>query len=92
MISPLRPTIGGPKPGFGLRVRKDGNRATASADFNCSCGHAEGPVTGDVEAESLVIRAGRHMRDECANPAVRAAAALRYARLQQSMSRRQKRK
>lgn len=81
MSAPLAPTIGGPRPGFGLRVRLDKPKATASADFNCPCGHADGPVNGAHEAESLVIRAGRHMRDDCPLTEVRAAAALRYARL-----------
>lgn len=81
MSGPTAPTIGDPRPGFGLRIRRDSNRSTPSADFNCPCGHADGPVNGAHEAESLVIRAGRHMRDDCPLTEVRAAAALRYARL-----------
>lgn len=86
----IAPTIGNPRPGYGLRVRLDnpwGSRTLASADFMCPCGHAEDAV-GHREAEFLVIRAGRHQRDDCPIPEVREAAARRYAALQHSLTKR----
>lgn len=76
-MSGLAPSIGGRRPAFGLRIRKDDKRVPGSADFNCRCGHAEGPVIGDFEAETLAVRAERHMRDDCPLPDIRAAAELR---------------
>ncbi|MYR60044.1 hypothetical protein GTY54_28705 [Streptomyces sp. SID625] len=85
----LGPTIGTPRAGFGLRVRLDNAKAKslAAADFSCPCGHAEDAV-GYAETEALVIRFGRHRRDECPLPEVRADAARRYAALQHSISKR----
>ncbi|MET9729268.1 hypothetical protein ABZZ79_00955 [Streptomyces sp. NPDC006458] len=87
----IGPTIGNPHPGYGLRVRLDSNKAKslASGDFNCPCGHAEDAV-GYAEVASLVIRYGRHRRDDCPIPEVRAAAARQYAALQHSMNKRRK--
>ncbi|MFF7171126.1 hypothetical protein [Streptomyces pseudovenezuelae] len=84
------PTIGGRRPGFGLRVRKDGNKALAAADADCPCGQFSKAASGDVDVEALVIRYGRHRRDECPIPEIRAAAARQYAALQQSLSKRRK--
>lgn len=86
----IAPTIGGRRPGFGLRVRKDGNRAFSAADAECRCGQFSESVTGDAEVERLVVRFGRHQRDDCAIPEVREAAARHYARLQQSLSKRRR--
>ncbi|MDT0381386.1 hypothetical protein RM572_21750 [Streptomyces sp. DSM 42041] len=84
----VAPTICGPRPGCGLRVRLDHPKALASADFSCSCGHGDGPVTGPHEVAALVARVGKHMRDTCPTPAVRRAAALRYRALQRGEGRR----
>lgn len=89
-MSGLAPTIGGDRPGYGLRIRKDGKRTPGSADFNCRCGHAEGPVIGDFEAETLAVRSERHMRDDCPLPDIRAAAALRDERRKRSNTKRRK--
>ncbi|MFI1467611.1 hypothetical protein [Streptomyces wuyuanensis] len=87
----IGPTIGNPHPGDGLRVRLDSNKAKslASGDFTCPCGHAEDAV-GYAEVELLVIRYGRHRRDDCPIPEIRAAAARQYAALQHSMKKRRK--
>ncbi|BDH04867.1 hypothetical protein [Streptomyces seoulensis] len=86
----LGPTIGNPHPGYGLRVRLDSKaKDLAAADFWCPCGHAEDAV-GHAEVEALVIRYGRHRRDACPNPEIRAAAARQYAALQHSMSKRKR--
>lgn len=71
-MSGLGPTIGGDQPGPGLRIRLDHPKALPSADFTCSCGHTE-DATGAREVQQLVARAERHQRDDCTNPAVRAA-------------------
>ena len=86
-MSGLAPTIGNPRPGYGLRVRLDSNKAKslASGDFACPCGLAE-DATGYGEVQALVVRYGRHQRDECPNPEVRAAAGRHYAALQHSLS------
>lgn len=84
----VAPTICNPRPGFGLRVRKDGNRALAVADADCRCGQFAESASGDVEVEALVIRFGRHQRDDCPIPEVRAVAARHYAVLQQSLNKR----
>ncbi|WP_406459760.1 hypothetical protein OH768_33820 [Streptomyces sp. NBC_01622] len=86
----IGPTIGNPHPGYGLRVRKDGNRGLAVADADCPCGRFSKAAQGDVEVESLVIGYGRHRRDECPIPAIRAAAARQYAALQQSLNKRRR--
>lgn len=90
-ITGIAPTIGGLHPGFGLRVRLDNPKAKslAAADFTCPCGLAEDAV-GYAEVESLAIRYGRHQRDECPLPEIRAAAARHYAALQQSMTKRRR--
>ena len=87
----LGPTIGNPNPGYGLRVRLDNAKAKslAAGDFTCPCGRAEDAV-GYPEVEALVIRYGRHRRDECPIPETRAAAARHYAALQQSMTKRRR--
>ncbi|MFG2468692.1 hypothetical protein ACGFXB_25000 [Streptomyces canus] len=90
MSGRILPTIGGRRPGFGLRVRKDGTKALAVADADCPCGQFSESASGDMNVESLVIRYGRHRRDECPNPAIRAVAARQYAALQQSLSKRRK--
>lgn len=90
MSGRITPTIGGHRPGFGLRVRKDGNRALAAADADCPCGTFSRSASGDVDVEALVIRYGRHRRDECPTPAIRAAAARQYAALQLSLNKRRK--
>lgn len=90
MRTALTPTIGGRRPGFGLRVRKDGNRAVAVADADCPCGTFSEAASGDVEVEALVIRYGRHRRDTCPNPEIRTAAARQYAALQHSLTTRRK--
>jgi len=86
----IAPTIGDPRPGYGLRVRKDGNKALAVADADCPCGQFSRAAKGDVEVESLVIGYGRHRRDQCSIPEIRAAAARQYAALQQTHSKRRK--
>jgi hypothetical protein len=90
-VNGIAPTIGNPHPGYGLRVRLDSNRAKslASADYACPCGQAE-DATGYAEVNALVVRYGRHQRDECPNPEIRAAAARRYAALQQSLNKRRR--
>jgi hypothetical protein len=91
-VSGLAPTIceGRLWPGYGLRVRFDSKaKDLAAADFSCPCGHAEDAV-GHTEVETLVIRFGRHQRDECPIPEVRAAAARHYAALQQSLNKRRR--
>lgn len=90
MSAALTPTIGGRRPGLGLRVRKDGNKALAVADTDCPCGQFSKSAAGDVEVEALVIRYGRHRRDECPIPEVRALAARQYAALQQSLNKRRR--
>ncbi|MCX5562755.1 hypothetical protein [Streptomyces sp. NBC_00038] len=90
MSAAVTPTIGGRHPGFGLRVRKDGNRALAVADADCPCGKFSEAASGDVDVEALVIRYGRHRRDQCSNPVIRAVAARQYAALQQSLNKRRK--
>ncbi|WP_405991066.1 hypothetical protein [Streptomyces sp. NBC_00986] len=90
MSAPLTPTIGDPRPGYGLRVRKDGNRSLAVADADCACGQFSKAAKGDVEVESLVIGYGRHRRDECPIPEIRAAAARQYGVLQQSLNKRRR--
>lgn len=86
----ITPTIGDPRPGYGIRVRKDANRSLAVADADCPCGQFSRAAKGDVEVEALVIGYGRHRRDECPIPAIRAAAARQYAALQHSMNKRRK--
>jgi hypothetical protein len=90
MSTGIAPTIGGRRPGFGLRVRMDGNRALAAADADCRCGQFSEAATGDTEVERLVIRFGRHQRDECPIPEIREAAARHYAALQHSLSKRRR--
>lgn len=76
----LAPTIGGARPGSGLRVRFDHrNTDLASADFACRCGHPAEDAVGALAVQQLVIRAERHMRDDCPLPDVRRAAAHRDA-------------
>lgn len=91
MTTGLGPTIGNPRPGYGLRVRLDNARAKslAAADFTCPCGHAEDAV-GYAEAEQLAVRAQRHRRDHCPIPEVREQAARQYAALQHSLAKRRK--
>lgn len=88
MTSGIGPTIGNPRPGYGIRVRLDNAKAKslASADFTCPCGLAEDAV-GYAETEFLVVRAQRHRRDDCPIPEVRKQAARQYAALQHSLSR-----
>ena len=90
-MNALGPTIGNPRPGYGLRVRLDNGKAKslASGDFTCPCGHAEDAV-GYAKVAALVIRYGRHRRDDCPIPEIRAAAARQYAALQRSMNKRRK--
>jgi hypothetical protein len=89
-MSGLGPTIGNPFPGYGLRVRFDSKaRDLASADFTCPCGLAE-DATGYAKVHALVVRYGRHRRDECPLPEIRAAGAREYAALQHSVSKRRK--
>jgi hypothetical protein len=76
-ITGIAPTIGGLHPGYGLRIRKDGPKKLATADFNCVCGELAEDAVGDDEVQQLAIRAERHMRDDCTNKDVRAAAARR---------------
>ena len=86
----LGPTIGNPHPGYGLRVRFDSKaRDLASADFTCPCGRAE-DATGHDEVQALVVRYGRHRRDECPLPKIREAGAREYAALQHSQSKRRR--
>ena len=86
------PTIGSPSPGFGLRIRLDHAKAKslAAADFACPCGRPSEDALGYDAVEALVIRAERHMRDDCPLPEVRAAAALRSERRQQQAKRKRK--
>lgn len=86
------PTIGLPHPGYGLRVRLDHSKAKdlAAADFACSCGRPPEDAFGYAAVEALVIRAERHMRDECPNEDVRAAAAMRSERRKQHARKRRK--
>ncbi|AQW55255.1 hypothetical protein ACIQPP_05395 [Streptomyces violaceusniger] len=77
MNAPLAPTICDPGHGFGIRVRMDHPKALPAADADCRCGQFAGAATGEVAVQNLVIRAERHMRDECSIPEVRKAAALR---------------
>lgn len=86
----IAPTIGGLHPGYGLRIRKDGSKKLAAGDFNCACGDFAEDAIGDIEVEQMAVRAERHMRDDCPNPAVRAAAALRHDRRQQQTRNRRK--
>ncbi|SDL33734.1 hypothetical protein SAMN05421806_12843 [Streptomyces indicus] len=91
-MSGIGPSICGPHPGYGLRVRLDHAKAKslASADFACSCGLPPEDAVGYDAVASLVIRAERHMRDDCPNPHVRKRAALRSARRIQRDSKRRK--
>lgn len=86
------PTIGNPHPGCGLRVRLDHAKAKslAAADFTCPCGRPPEDALGYEAVEQLVIRAERHMRDECPDEHVRAAAALRSKRRKQHARKRRK--
>lgn len=86
----LGPTIGNPRPGYGLRVRLDHAKAKtlAAADFNCAGGDFAEEAVGYEAVKELVIRAERHMRDECTNEDVRAAAAQRSARRTQQARKR----
>lgn len=77
MSTQAGPTICGPHPGYGLRVRKDGTKALAVADADCRCGRFAESATGDIETQNLVLRFERHRRDDCTLPDVRRAAALR---------------
>lgn len=88
----LGPTIGGSRPGYGLRVRLDSPKAKslASADFACSCGRPSEDAVGYEAVQQLAIRAERHMRDECPNDDVRQAAALRDVRRKQQQNKRRK--
>ncbi|MFF5285222.1 hypothetical protein [Streptomyces sp. NPDC013171] len=86
----IGPTIGSPRPGFGLRVRMDHNRALPTGDFNCRCGEFAEDAVGPEEVASMAVRAERHMRDDCPLPDVRAAAALRSARRVQQQHRKRK--
>jgi hypothetical protein len=89
-VTGIGPTIGSPRPGFGLRVRFDSKaRDLASADFACPCGHAE-DATGHANVEALVVRYGRHRRDDCPIPEIRAAGDREYAALQHSLSKRRR--
>lgn len=92
-MSGLGPTVGSPRPGFGLRVRLDNAKARdcASADSSCPCGYAEDAV-GHDQVQGLVVRYGRHRRDECPLPQIRAAGAREYAALQHSLSKRSKKR
>lgn len=84
------PSIGNPRPGFGLRVRFDSKALDlVAADYSCRCGHAEDAV-GYAEAQALVVRYGRHRRDDCSIPSIRAAGAREYAALQNSLSKRRR--
>ena len=88
----LGPTIceGRLWPGYGLRVRFDSKaKDLATADFSCPCGHAEDAV-GYGEVAALVIRYGRHCRDDCPIPEVRERAARHYAALQHSLNKRRR--
>lgn len=88
----IGPTICNPNPGPGLRVRLDHARAKslASADWVCPCGRPAEDAVGYDNVEGLVIRAERHMRDECPNEHVRAAAAMRSERRKQHARKRRK--
>lgn len=77
MSAQAGPTICGPHPGYGIRIRHDHPNALASADADCRCGRFAASATGEIETQNLVIRAERHMRDDCTLPDVRRAAALR---------------
>ncbi|MEW1867006.1 hypothetical protein AB0420_02210 [Streptomyces caelestis] len=88
MTPGIGPSIGNPHPGFGLRVRFDSKALDlVSADYSCPCGRAEDAV-GHAEVQALVVRYGRHRRDDCPIPAIRAAGAREYAALQHSLSKR----
>jgi hypothetical protein len=77
-VTGFGPTIGNPRPGFGLRVRSDSpNTSLASADWSCACGAPSEDAIGFKAVLQLVVRAERHRRDECTNEDVRRAAALR---------------
>lgn len=73
------PSIGGPRPGFGLRIRLDSPRALATGDCNCACGEFAEDAVGADQVQQMTVRAERHMRDECPLCHVRAAAARRDA-------------
>ncbi|MFI8853640.1 hypothetical protein ACIGW3_26090 [Streptomyces sp. NPDC053499] len=80
MTPGLAPTIGGNRPGSGLRIRFDHkNTDLASADFSCRCGHPAEDAIGGPAVQQLVVRAERHMRDDCPLPDIRRAAAHRDA-------------
>ena len=83
MMTGIGPTIGNPRPGYGIRVRLDNYKALslASGDFVCPCGLAVDAV-GYAETEHLVVRAQRHRRDECPIPEIREQAAAEASRLQ----------
>ncbi|MFJ7067528.1 hypothetical protein [Streptomyces sp. NPDC101115] len=88
----IGPTIGGPRPGPGLRIRLDHAKAKslAAADFVCVCGLPAEDAVGYDAVQSLAIRAERHMRDDCPVPEVRAAAALRSERRARQNQRKRK--
>ncbi|SFK74775.1 hypothetical protein [Streptomyces pini] len=77
MSGRITPTICDPDHGFGIRVRLDSPKTLPVADADCRCGQFAESAEGEVAVQSLVIRAERHMRDDCPLPEVRAAAALR---------------
>lgn len=89
MTGILLPTIGDQRPGPGLRVRRDTKASEPVADFRCPCG-ADGYAEGEGDVERLVLRYGRHRRDECPIPEVRDAAARQYRALERSLSKRRK--
>ncbi|MGW1587288.1 hypothetical protein [Streptomyces sp. NPDC002386] len=90
-MSGLGPTIGGTRPGHGLRVRVTDpwSGGLVAGDYSCPCGLAE-DVTGTYGVEALVVRYGRHRRDECPIPEIREAGAREYAALQHSLSKRRR--
>ncbi|MFF9088609.1 hypothetical protein ACF1BE_19695 [Streptomyces sp. NPDC014991] len=90
MTTGLGPTVGSPHPGYGLRVRFDSKALDlAAADYMCPCGRAEDAVGYDA-VQQLVVRFGRHQRDDCPIPEIRTAAARHYAALQHSLSKRRR--
>lgn len=91
MSTGIGPTIGNPRPGYGIRIRLDNPKAMglSSADFACPCGHAE-DATGHAAVQALAVRYARHRRDACPIPEIRAAGAREYAALQHSLSKRRR--
>lgn len=87
----LGPTIGNPRPGYGLRVRVTDpwSGGIVAGDYSCRCGLAE-DATGLADVSALAVRYARHQRDDCPIPEIREAAARHYAALQQSLSKRRK--